>query len=101
MDLRSANSLQMINFHPTKRPYVYNDDTHLHSNSERGIFLYCRLTVVESRFFETPHSSNQKLFLLDLLESDFFLRFLELLIFQAKLSVPRRFEKSVFSRKAA
>ena len=45
---------------------------------------------------KTPDSSNQKLFSLDLLWSDFNLRPLELLIFQTKFSFLNDFKKSLF-----
>ena len=45
---------------------------------------------------ETPDSSKQKLFPLGLLQSDCYLRFLELPILGTKFSFATRFEKSVF-----
>ena len=55
------------------------------------------LRTVESRFFESPDSSNQKLFSLDLLQSAFYLLLFELPIFRIKFNFSRRFSKNLDS----
>ena len=100
---RSRNNLLFLSQYPFKlkgrnfllvrsKVLLHFDDVDRFDNFDHS---KSRASSFRSRI-KTPDSSKQKLFPLGLLQSDCYLRFLELPILGTKFSFATRFEKSVF-----